>query len=189
GKANDDPTKVWYDANTVTGPILLGGHAAPEFEYIVTNTGNVALSGVVVTDDKLGAIGTVDLAANGGTTTLYVAGTWAAGQNTNTGDANWSFTDSAGNQASGDPNDPANYFGATTGLTIVKMVSVDGKANDDPTKVWYDANTVTGPILLGGHAAPEFEYIVTNTGNVALSGVVVTDDKLGALGNVALARN
>jgi len=45
---------------------------------------------------------------------------------------------------------------------------------------WYDADTPTGPTIpVGGQA--EFKYEVKNTGDVALSNVLVTDDRIASL--------
>ncbi len=35
---------TWVDADTVTGPYLNGATVAPQFKFVVTNTGNVPLS-------------------------------------------------------------------------------------------------------------------------------------------------
>src|SRR5204863_335187 len=59
--------------------------------------------------------------------------------------------------------DPANLFGAAPGIDIEKLVN------------GQDADAATGPILALGSTAT-FTYQVTNTGNVALSNVVVLDD-------------
>ncbi|MDD5645873.1 MAG: hypothetical protein PHW86_01745, partial [Candidatus Bipolaricaulis sp.] len=55
--------------------------------YVVTNTGNVTLTDILVTDDHLGTIGTVASLAPGETTTLTEIGVAAAGQYENTGTA------------------------------------------------------------------------------------------------------
>lgn len=65
------------DADTPTGPMIVVG-APVLWEYIVTNTGNVPLTDVVVEDDILGIIGTISLAA-GESATLTATGTALAG--------------------------------------------------------------------------------------------------------------
>ena len=57
-----------------------------------------------------------------------------------------------------------HHFGAVPGVNIVKLTN--GTDNNSPT----------GPVVPVGSTVT-FTYIVTNTGNVPLAGVVVTDDK------------
>src|SRR4030095_13727722 len=95
------------------------------------------------------------------------AATAVAGQQTNTGTA-------TGNDANNPPgttvsdDNPANYFGDAPGINIVKFVN------------GQDADTPTGPHVAVGSPVT-FTYVVTNTGNVPLANVVVTDDKLGPI--------
>src|SRR4029453_6750496 len=63
---------------------------------------------------------------------------------------------------------PANYFGGAAAVNIVKFVN------------GQDADSPTGPHVPGGSTVP-FTYVVTNTGNVPLANVAVSDDKLGPL--------
>ena len=169
------------DANTVTGPTLAAGGNAT-FTYVVTNTGTVSLSTITLVDDN----GTVANAADdfnptfqsGDTNSnnrLDVGETWnftatrtvITGQYSNLGRVTGLPVDSTGTAIPGlatvSDTDPANYFGATTGIRIVK--STNGQ----------DANTATGPQLAVG-ATATFTYVVTNTGTTSLGSVVVTDD-------------
>ncbi len=57
-------------------------------------------------------------------------------------------------------------------ISIVKLVSVDGGAT------FEEAECAPGPLLPNGVKA-QFLYVVTNTGDVPLSNIVVTDDVLG----------
>jgi len=177
------------DANTATGPLLLVGSTAT-FTYVVTNTGNVPLANVVVTDDN----GTTGSTADDFTATLQsgdansngrldLTETWTftatrtvtAGQHTNTGTATGNPVDESGADIAGmtDPTDSdvSNHFGVTAGINIVK--STNG----------VDANTATGPLLVVGTTAT-FTYVVTNTGTTALGTVTVTDDN-GTSGSTA----
>ncbi len=169
------------DANTATGPVVAVGSTVT-FTYVVTNTGNVPLGSVVVTDDNGTAGDTSDdftaTLQSGDTDSdglLDLTETWTfeaiatatAGQYTNIGDATGNPVDDAGTDLAGiadaSDNDPSNYFGATGGVNVVK--STNGN----------DANTAPGPSLGVGTTAT-FTYVVTNTGNVPLDSVVVTDD-------------
>ena len=58
---------------------------------------------------------------------------------------------------------PDNHFGSAPGINLVKLTN--GTDNDTPP----------GPIVPVGSTVT-FTYVVTNTGNVPLSGVTVRDD-------------
>jgi hypothetical protein len=79
------------DADEAPGPKVLVGSTVT-WQYVVTNTGNVPLTNVVVTDDKVGAItcGKTTLAV-GESMTCTATGTATLGQYTNvaTATANW----------------------------------------------------------------------------------------------------
>ncbi len=169
------------DANTTTGPLLAVGSTAT-FTYVVTNTGGVALSTVVVRDDNGTTGNTADdftVTRTGGDANsnniLETTETWTysatsvvtAGQYTNIGTV--TALDPSTNSVT--DTDPSNHFGVTAGVNVVK--STNGQ----------DANTATGPLLAVG-ATATFTYVVTNTGNVALGTVVVRDDN-GTTGNTA----
>ena len=144
------------------------------FTYVVTNTGNVPLANVVVTDDKLGPITSFTGDTNGNglldlteTWTYTQTATALAGQQTNVG----TVTAQDANNPPGTTvtdNNPANYFGDAPAINIVKFVN------------GQDADSPTGPHVAAGSTVT-FTYVVTNTGNVPLANVVVTDDKLGPI--------
>jgi uncharacterized repeat protein (TIGR01451 family) len=140
------------------------------FTYVVTNTGNVPLDNVEVNDDHLGTITTFSGDTNGnglldpGEVWTYTADdTATAGQYENLGTVTadspfGSVTDS----------DPSHYFGSAPAVNIVKFVNGN------------DANTPPGPSVSSGSTVT-FTYVVTNTGNVPLQNVAVTDDVLGTV--------
>jgi hypothetical protein len=92
-----------------------------------------------------------------------------AGNHTNTGNAT--------GYALGSPvsdTDPANYFGSPPPPAIDIEKHTNGQDADYPPGPYISINsTVT------------WTYIVTNIGGVNLTGIVVTDDKLGVIGTVA----
>ena len=143
------------------------------FTYVVTNTGNVPLANVVVTDDKLGPITsfTGDTNGNG---LLDLTETW-----TYTHDRHRPGRPAdqrrhrhrPGRPTTGTTvtdDNPANYFGDAPAINIVKFVN------------GQDADSPTGPHVAAGSTVT-FTYVVTNTGNVPLANVVVSDDKLGPI--------
>ena len=161
------------DADSPTGPILAAGSSAT-FRYVVTNTGNVALGNVVVTDDN----GTPGNAADdfnatyssgdtNGNSLLDLSETWTlvatrtvvAGQFSGVGSV--TAQDSIA-QAVND-GDAVNYFGSAPAFNV--QMSVDGD----------DADSPPGPTFTAG-SSMTFEYVVTNTGNVPLGPAVVDDN-------------
>src|SRR5262245_18803623 len=156
------------DANSPTGPHV-ATRSTVTFTYVVTNTGDVPLANVAVSDDILGPITsfTGDTNGNG---LLDLTETWTytktvtaqPGQQTNIGTA----TGQAVGQTVSD-NDPANYFGDNPGINIVKFVN--GQDTDQDCLHVAAGTTVT------------FTYVVTNTGNVPLANVSVNDDVLGPI--------
>jgi len=159
------------DADSAPGPHVATGSTVT-FTYVVTNTGSAPLANVVVTDDKLGTITsfTGDTNANGlldltETWTYTATATAVAGQQTNVGTVTGQDATTA---ASVSDTNPANYFGDAPAISIVEFVN------------GQDADSPTGPHVAVGSTVT-FTYVVTNTGNVPLASVVVTDDKLGAI--------
>jgi hypothetical protein len=159
------------DNNSPTGPLVAVGSTVT-WTYDVTNTGNVAL-GVTVTDSQAGVTPVYqsgDGNSNGqfdsGETWVYTAtGAAVAGQYANTGTA-------TGKDATGTVKTPVtasdvdHYFGVQPGIAIVKLT------NDT------DNNTPTGPPITVGSTVT-WTYDVTNTGNVPLANVSVTDSVAG----------
>ena len=160
------------DADDPPGPLVPVG-APVTWTYVVTNPGNIPLEEVVVTDDR----GVVLTFAGGDTnddrllepseTWRYTgSGTAVPGQyaNTATVTAQTPFEEPTVTSAT----DASHYFGEQSGLMIDK--SVDRDAVDVGDTVVF---TIT----------------VTNTGNTALTNVVVSDPQVPAcdriIGNLA----
>jgi hypothetical protein len=154
------------DADTPTGPQVAEGSTLT-FTYVVTDPGDVAVQNVVLTDNQLGLITSFTGDTNGdgnldpGETWTYSATAPAlAGQQTNVA------TVTGAEVGTGTPvtdENPANYFGDAPAINIVKFVNSQ------------DADSPTGPhVVVGDNVF--FAYFVTNTGNVPLANVVVTDD-------------
>jgi len=130
------------------------------WEYVVENTGNVELIGILVTDDKLGGISCpkTSLAA-GESMTCTATGKATAGQYENTGSV-------VGVPPVGpnvDDSDLSHYFGSAPGITIEKLTNGE------------DADGAPGAYVKVGDPV-NWEYVIVNTGNVDLTDIVVTDD-------------
>ena len=155
-----------------SGPALYLPVGSPlAFTYLVTNTGNVTLNPVTVNDNVLGAIACPEASLKpqaSETCTKTVAA--EPGQHTNKATATGQGVDNTGAPV-GPPvsaTDTANYFGSAPALTLVKDIN----GQHEPTAPGLsvpDGSTVT------------FTYRVTNTGNVALDRVIVTDNVLRAI--------
>ena len=168
--------------NGTDNPVITVGMPIT-WSYLVTNTGNIELTNIQVTDSDFGAVGTISSLLPGENTTFTIAGTAVAGPYTNIGTVVGSYSLSANAeqvyslkklQVEGDilpavlptvsGSDSSSYFGSDPAVTIVKTV----------------ANTTTGGAasnVATGTAGDSFLFtlVVTNTGNIALSNVIITD--------------
>ncbi len=177
------------DANTTPGPVIAVGGTAT-FTYVVTNTGTVPLATVVVLDDNGTAGNTADdfspTLQSGDTNSdgrLDTTETWTyqatrtvtAGQYTNNGSVTANPVDATGTDipaaADVSDTDPSNHFGFTAGIALQKLTN------------GIDTGTGAGPSLGIGSTAT-FTYNVTNTGNIALTNIVITDDN-GTVGDTS----
>ena len=170
------------DADTGSGPIIAVGDPVT-WTYVITNTGNVPISNIEVTDDKVAAIscpathppriirgmGQTSYLGVGESITCTATGTAVAGQYTNTGSV--SGTPEGGGPAVSD-TDPSHYLGSVTGNPFAS-VDIEKFTNG------VDADQAPGPRIKKDEDL-EWRYVVTNTGNVDLINVTVTDDKVAA---------
>jgi len=91
-----------------------GTEAPVDWEYVVTNTGNVDLVNVVVTDDQEGEVCVIPSLAVGETTSCNLSGIAQMGQYTNLSTVEGQPVDPNSGEPSGDTvtdEDPSNYFG------------------------------------------------------------------------------
>ncbi|MGX5695666.1 SdrD B-like domain-containing protein [Agromyces soli] len=173
------------DADDPTGPFVpVDGDV--EWTYIVTNTGSTELFDVTVTDDVIGPE-EIDCGeglnvipgplAIGASVTCVASGIGTAGQYANLGSVvarGPVAVDGEGNPLPPEEQDPpvtdedwSHYYGSVPAVQIKKYTNGE------------DADEVTGPqILVGG--AVTWTYVVTNTGNVPLTNLTVTDDRVGS---------
>ena len=160
------------DADVGPGPGIPEGDAVT-WTYNVTNTGNVPLEGISVTDDKIGPI--TDLVNNGdGDSTLAIGETWTyiatgiaeCGQYENNATVVGFF-----DIIPVFDTDPSHYYGECPDIDIEKATNGE------------DADVGPGPGIPEGETVT-WTYNVTNTGNVNLTNVQVNDDILGAITNI-----
>lgn len=151
------------DNDSGTGLIIPAGSTVT-WTYVVQNTGNVPLSGITVSDDHAGAAGCPTTLAPGASFTCTVTGIAVAGQFTNV--ATVTATDPLGTALTAQAGD--GYFGSTPSISI--LTTTNDTNNDSGT----------GPYVAAGSSV-KWSYVITNTGNVVLSNVVVADDRIGTI--------
>lgn len=162
---------TWFDADNPPGPNVLES-TDPQFRFIVTNTGNVTLTNVQVTDDVYGLIGTLPSLSPGASAQFNIVGTWALGQQVNTATATGDYNDQTV-----EDTDPAYWFGVEE---ETPAIDVEKEVSPDDGVIWFDADTPTGPLVVQG-TDPQFRFTVTNIGNVTLTNVSFEDDVLGTI--------
>ncbi|RHZ90781.1 DUF11 domain-containing protein, partial [Cereibacter sphaeroides] len=170
------------DLSAVSSPAAVGDLLT--YSFTVTNTGNVTLTDVTVTDDSLADLILAgdpipSLAPGAADATTYSA-TYALKQADidrgfveNTALVTGTYTDGAGVE------------------TEVEDVSGTEATNDTPTRAdletapsialvkTVNTSAVSSPAAVGDLLT--YSFAVTNTGNVTLTGVTVTDDSLPGL--------
>ena len=153
------------DADTPTGPVIAVGDNV-NWSFTVMNTGTALLTNITVVDDQIGPVPGSPIASlgPGASVQLTFIGTATAGQYANVVEATGSYAINGGGTVS--DTDPSHYFGSDPAIDIEK--STNG----------VDADSPTGPVLTLGQTV-NWEYVVTNTGNVQLTGISVTDDQPG----------
>ena len=155
-----------FDANRPTGPYIRVGDRV-HWTYVIENTGDVPIESWQITDsDPSVAIRCprIGLIQPGRSLTCAATGTATKGQYENTAEAN--ALDILENRLSDD--DPSHYFGAAPSIDLEKSTNGD------------DADLPTGPQVIEGTPVT-WRYVVTNTGNVPLESVAVTDNRNGAV--------
>ena len=148
------------DADLPPGPTVFAGTTV-QWTYVVTNTGAEDLSQVSVTDDR-GVVVTCPKTAlaPGESMTCTATGTATVGQYANVGTS----TGRTPCAVTVSDTDPAHYFGIHPAISLEKLTN------------GVEADTPPGPMILVG-ATVQWTFVVTNTGDVRLAGVSVTDNR------------
>ena len=171
-----------------TCPVILVGETVT-WTYNITNTGDIALSNIIVSDDN-GTPGNTgdDFFANPVLSGGYnigdinqdnlldlteewqftYSGTAIADEYTNIATVTGDATDDFQNVQTANANEEDCYYGAAPAISIVKLTN----GTDDLCPVVTVGSTVT------------WTYNITNTGNVGLTNIIVSDDN-GTPGNTA----
>ncbi|MFP5273857.1 DUF7507 domain-containing protein, partial [Coleofasciculus sp.] len=189
-----DGGNTFVDADNPTGPLLTEGNGDPIFKFVVQNTGNVALTGVTLSDSDFALnLAPFDLAANDGVAGgadefvyTFNGATWEAGPHTNTATVNATYTDDLGNQAPLTDSDDANYYGdALPEISVIKTASTTSiredvgadvtytvtiTNNSDPNSADYDPVTIT--------SLPDTLWIDNNGDGIEQTTEVQTVDRI-----------
>ena len=162
-------------ADVVPGVQIITGDPVI-WEYTVVNTSTTPLINLIVTDDQGEAVdcgnnnNSIAVLLPGATQICTATGIAAAGQYSNIGDVvgtpalpndNGGYDPIPGAEPATDEN-PSNYFGG------VPSIEVEKDTNGD------DADTTVGPLLEPGDDVT-WTYVISNTGDFALTDVTVTD--------------
>jgi hypothetical protein len=162
-----DGGATWQDADAAPGPDApLGTEVF--FRFVVTNNGNNELSSISLSDSLFEVSGcTVPSTLAAGAFFECVIGPIGvvAGQHSNTATASGSFA--AGGILTSD-TDKAHYFGGDRPeINVEKFISINGGAT------WHDADGSGIEAESGTNVS--FKFVVTNSGNVALSSLTLAD--------------
>jgi hypothetical protein len=149
------------DADTPPGPAVLAGSSVV-WRYLVTNTGDVSLTNVAVTDNRGVAVTcpktTLEPAES---MTCTASATARIGQYANIGTVN--ATSSVGPTVTA--SDPSHYMGIGQARIAIE-VHTNGE----------DADTPPGPAIPAGTTVT-WTYMVANIGDQSLTNVAVTDNQ------------
>lgn len=152
------------DADVPPGPTVAVGTAVL-WSYVVTNTGDVAVTDLAVTDDRgLAVTCPKTTLAAGESMTCTAAGTAVAGQYANIGTV--TGVPALGGAPAVTASDPSHHLGVGLQLSLEKRVNGQDADACGPGGV---------EVQLGSTLT--FTYLVTNTGDVTLTAVAVTDDR------------
>jgi uncharacterized repeat protein (TIGR01451 family) len=163
------PAMALVKSVTSTGPYGVGSVIA--YQFVVSNTGNVTLGNIVVNDALLDAPATCPL-----TTLAPGANTTCTGVHTVT--AAEVAAGNVHNSATVTGQPPTPPGGPTPPPVTSPPSTVDTATEQLPAITLVKSVTSTGPYNTGSVIA--YQFLVTNTGNVILSGIVVNDTQLDA---------
>ena len=136
-----------------------------KWRYTVTNTGNVPLTGITVTDDQPGVTPTYQSGDTNSNGKLDPSETWIYEASGVAIKGNYSNIGTADSNETGFATDPSSYFGTEAGIRINKVTVYGDQSGDG-------LNIPVGSVI-------KWRYTITNTGNIPLTGVAVTDDQPG----------
>ena len=155
-------------ALTLTKSASASSYSAPgtgiTYSYLVTNTGGVELTGVSVTDPQLGLSA---VSCPNGTLAAGASETCTATYTTSQADVDAGSISNTGTASGTPPTGPA-----VTATALLTILAVDAPAVSVVKSANVTLYSAPGVVIT-------YSYLVTNTGNVTLTDVSVTDPQLG----------
>ncbi|WP_158798239.1 gliding motility-associated C-terminal domain-containing protein [Pedobacter sp. L105] len=149
------------------------GSSIITYRFLITNTGNVTLSNILVTDAKLGI------------TNQVVPGSLAPGAST-TVTAN--YTPTLADFDAGLVTNTATVKANTPGGKTITDVSGTGADNNTPTVISIKqlpaVTLVKTAVAAADGMSINYQFMVKNTGNVTLSSILLSDARLGTSNQV-----
>jgi uncharacterized repeat protein (TIGR01451 family) len=158
------PQPSWTLSKTPSPTTYSAAGQTISYSYLLTNTGNVSISTITVSDNKVATVtcNATSLAVGASTTCSGTYTTTAAdvtaGSVTNTATAH-------GTPASGTLND------ATAQATVTLTAQPSWTLSETPSPTTYSA---AGQTI-------NYSYLLTNTGNVSISAITLIDDKVSGI--------
>ncbi|MBB6240512.1 putative repeat protein (TIGR01451 family), partial [Pedobacter sp. AK013] len=171
---NDTPTDVPLSRNPAIALVktaaVSGDGLTISYSFVATNTGNVTLSGVNITD-----------ALTGSTALALSPAVLAPGAS---GTATASYTIRQSDIDAGKVSNTATVTGTAPDASTVSDVSGTAQNNDTPTNTSLNRNPAIALVktaaVSGDGLTISYSFVATNTGNVTLSGVNITDALTGS---------
>ena len=135
------------------------------YRYEVTNTGNVTISAISVSDDNVDAAPVCDV-------TTLAPGEFAT--------CTASHTVTQADLDAGTVTNNASATGTPSGGTLVDPTDTATATADQNPALTLDKTITAGDPYSTVGATIDYQYIVTNTGNVTISAISVSDDNVDA---------
>jgi uncharacterized repeat protein (TIGR01451 family) len=177
------------DADLPTGPFAVTGSTVT-WTYVVTNTGHVAVSNVTVTDVPApnpapayvsGDADTDSVLDPGEVWTYQASGTATDGQFRNDASAAGTWLDSTGTpRRQTFDTDSSHYYGVRSTIDIQKTVALGAGVDCGGSADVDSVSGVSGTPIT-------YCFVVTNTGNVPLTGVTISDVTIGLPATIVAA--
>ncbi|MGV6810060.1 MAG: DUF7507 domain-containing protein, partial [bacterium] len=181
------------DAQSMLAPLLINSGDNVIYRFVVTNTGAAPLANVVLTDHLDGCTPSAATGDTDGDNLLDLTETWEYSCNVNaisvdtynlaTVQADPANEDGTlTGQSPVDDEDPANVrlISADPAIDLKKYVRVDGTAQ----AAEIDAQDAATALTVSAGSTVTYRLVITNTGSILLSNVVLTEHLAACTANV-----